>query len=447
MINTSKKPIDLDLRPIKDLYIYLQGFVQNRLWLKIILSMCAGVALGGYIATSPEWLSEEYAATLTNWLALPGNLFIRLIQMIMIPLMFSSIVQGIAGGENKDYLKTVGPKVMIYFMFTSVVTITLAVVIALILKPGLYMGMDNVLFKEMLDLSVAAGASETQSFGLKDLPNMLTNLLPENPLASMVSGEMLSIVIFALIIGVALVNLPDQTALPILQLLYSIQEITMLVTRWAMKLAPIAVFGLICQVTSKVGLETITGLSMFVVTVLIGLLSVLIFYTLLLLFFSKENIFQFYKKSWDVMLLGFSMSSSAAVMPLTLKTAEENLKINPSVSRFIIPVGVSINMDGTAVFQAVATIFLAQVYGLELNTMSLVLVIITTIMASIGTPSAPGAGVIVLGSVLSSIGIPVTAIALIIGVDRLLGMFRTSVNVVGDLVACVIFNRMYEKKI
>ncbi len=432
----------LDIKPIKDLYIHIHGLVQTRLWLKIIIGMILGISLGAYLASSPDWLPEAYSETLTNWIALPGNLFIRLIQMIMIPLMFSFIVQGIAGGSNKDYLKTAGPRVVLYFMFTSIVTVTVAVVVALLLQPGASMSQESALLQEVLSVSAS---DEVPQFGLRDLPNMLTNLLPENPLASMVSGEMLSIVVFALIVGVALVNLPEETSLPVLQVLYSVQEITMLVTRWAMKIAPLAVFGLLCQVTAKVGLETITGLSMFVFTVLLGLFAVIIFYTVLLLFVAKANIFSFYKSSWDLMLLAFSMSSSAAVMPMTLKTAEEKLQITPAVSRFIIPIGTSINMDGTAVFQAIATIFLAQVYGLELTTMNLVLVIVTTLMASIGTPSAPGAGVIILGSVLSTIGIPITAIALIIGVDRILGMFRTSVNVVGDLVACMIFERLQQR--
>ena len=211
-----------------------------------------------------------------------------------------------------------------------------------------------------------------------------------------------------------------------------------------MKLAPIAVFGLMCQVTSKVGIETIMGLSMFMFTVLLGLLSVVTVYCFLLLFVAKVNLKKFFFDAKDVLLLAFSVASSAAVMPLTLKTAEERMNINTEVSRFIIPIGVSLNMDGTAVFQAIATLFLAQVYGIQLDMVSILLVIITTILASIGTPSAPGAGVIVLGSVLSTIGIPITAIALIIGVDRLLGMFRTSVNVMGDLVTCNVFNRFYK---
>lgn len=433
------------LLPIKELYSYLQSLVQKRLWLKVLIAMAMGIGLGAYFATKPQWLSPTFLETLINWIAFPGNLFIRIVQMIMIPLMFSSIVQGIAGGNNKDYLKKFGPRLVIYYAMTTTTVLIFAVVFASILQPGSYMDAANLITGDMqIDPEAVVASSPEMSFG--NLPSLITNLLPANPLAALVTGDMLSIVVFAIILGISLANIPSDNAVPMLKVLYSIQETTMAVTRWAMKLAPIAVFGLMCQVTSQVGLETITGLSMFILTVIIGLMIVVLVYCSLLLFVARVNLRKFFIDSKDVLLLAFSVASSAAVMPLTLKTAEEKMNIHTTVSRFIIPVGVSLNMDGTAVFQAIATIFLAQVYGIELDTATLMIVIVTTILASIGTPSAPGAGVIVLGSVLASIGIPITAIALIIGVDRLLGMFRSSVNVMGDLVTCNVFNRFYTER-
>lgn len=431
-----------ELLPIKELYTYIQGLVQNKLWLKVLIAMMLGIALGAYFATQPEWVNEKLLNNIISWIAFPGNLFIRVVQMIMIPLMFSSVVQGIAGGDNKEYLMKSGPKLLIYYGITTSTVLILAVILSSIMQPGSYMDSSSLLTAEMALTNIESDTA-LKSFSFGDIPVMITNLLPENPLQALVNGDMLSIVIFAIIVGISLANISSDTAVPLLKVLYSVQEITMAITRWAMKLAPVAVFGLMCQVTSKVGIETILGLSMFMLTVIIGLLLVVVVYTCILLFIAKTNIREFFKNAKDVLLLGFSLASSAAVMPLTIKTAEEKMGINPSVSRFIIPVGVSLNMDGTAVFQAIATLFLAQVYGLELDTITTIGIIITTILASIGTPSAPGAGVIVLGSVLATIGIPVTAIALIIGVDRLLGMFRTSINVMGDLVTCQVFNRFY----
>ncbi len=433
------------LNPIKDLYVYIQNLVQRKLWLKVLIAMVLGVSVGAYLATHPSWLTEYQRESLINWIALPGNIFVRIVQMIMVPLMFSSIVQGIAGGDNKDYLLKSGPKVLLYFGFTSIVTLTMAVIVASIMNPGEYMD-ASLLLAEDMKINTQNIESTSSGFSFANLPSLISELIPDNPLASLVAGDMLSIVIFALIIGVSLVNIPEDTALPLLKVLYSVQEITMAITKWTMKIAPAAVFGLLCQVTSQVGINTIWGLSMFMLTVIISLLLTVMFYFVMLRFYAKINIKKFIIDARDALLLGFSVSSSAAVMPLTLKTAEEKMGINPSVSRFVIPIGVSLNMDGTAVFQSIATLFLAQVYGLQLDTISIIVVIVTTIMASIGTPSAPGAGVIVLGTVLGTIGIPITAIALIIGVDRLLGMFRTTVNVMGDLVACHIFNTMNQKE-
>lgn len=432
-----------NLSPVKELYSYLQSLVQNQLWLKVLIAMILGIALGAFFATKPGWIHENFLPPIINWIAFPGNLFIRVVQMIMIPLMFSSVVQGIAGGDNKEYLMKSGPKLLLYYGITTTTVLTLAVILASVIKPGTYMDTANLMTEDMAINTETTGVSG-KDLNLGNIPNLITELLPANPLTAFISGDMLSIVIFALIIGVSLANIPLNTAVPLLKVIYSVQEITMAITRWAMKLAPIAVFGLMCQVTSQVGIGTIMGLSMFMITVLMGLLIVVLVYTCLLLFVAQINLKKFFIDAKDALLLAFSVASSAAVMPLTLKTAEEKMNINPAVSRFIIPIGVSLNMDGTAVFQAIATLFLAQVYGLELNTPTLLVVIVTTILASIGTPSAPGAGVIVLGSVLATIGIPVTAIALIIGVDRLLGMFRSAVNVMGDLVTCQVFNRFYK---
>jgi len=431
--------------PIKDLYFYIQNFIQRRLWLRVLMAMFLGISLGAYFATKPSWIEENILQSAVNWISFPGNLFIRVVQMIMIPLMFSSVVQGIAGGDNAEYLKKSGPRLLLYYAITTSTVLILAIILASFIKPGGYMDSSSLITENM---AINAELMESSSsFSFSKVPEMIVGLLPANPLASLVAGDMLSIVIFAIIMGVSLANIPYDNSRPLLKVIFSVQEITMAITRWAMKIVPLAVFGLMCQVTSKVGIATIMGLSMFMLTVVAGLLLVVFVYSMILLFVARVSLKKFFSDARDVILLAFSMASSAPVMPLTLKTAEEKMGINPSVSRFIIPVGVSINMDGTAVFQAIATLFLAQVYGLQLDIPTIITVIITTILASIGTPSAPGAGVIVLGSVLATIGIPATAIALIIGVDRLMGMFRSSVNVMGDLVTCQVFNRIYLKEV
>jgi Na+/H+-dicarboxylate symporter len=208
-----------------------------------------------------------------------------------------------------------------------------------------------------------------------------------------------------------------------------------------MELAPYAVFGLMTQITSQIGLEALTGLGMYVITVLIGLLLLIMVYNLIILLFSYQNVGKFMRAIRNVQVLAFSTSSSAAVMPLSIKTAEDKLNVRPTIAQFLIPVGTTINMDGTALYQAVATIFLAQVFEVELSIAALLLVVAITVGSSIGAPATPGVGVVILATILETVGIPGSGIALILGVDRILDMSRTVANVTGDMTACAFFDR------
>jgi Na+/H+-dicarboxylate symporter len=426
---------------LKDLYTHLQSLVKDRLWAKVLIGLFLGIITGILLSPNNDYIDIKTSETITSWLALPGSIFIRLVQMIMVPLILSSIIQGISGGDNKDTFKVMGPKLGIYFLLTTIFSIIIGILLVTIIKPGKYIANEQLLVKE------AINSNGVTPEAFSNIPDAISKVLPVNPLQSMMSGEMLSLIVFALIVGVAINSLKKATAQPLLNLIYSVQEICMTITRWAMKLAPFAVFGLISQVTAKVGINALAGLSMYITTVLIGLFILMIFYTLLIYFFSSNSIKYFYVNMKDLLLLAFSVASTAAVMPLTIKTVEEKLNVSPSLSKFIVPIGATINMNGTALYQAIAAIFLAQVYNLDLSMMSIILLIITTVGASIGTPSAPGAGIIILATVLGSIGIPVEGIALIIGVDHILGMCRTAVNVTGDVTACVFFDNQAKKKI
>lgn len=214
----------------------------------------------------------------------------------------------------------------------------------------------------------------------------------------------------------------------------------------AMMLVPYAVFGLMGALLSRTSIEVFLGLGYYMGVVLLGLILLLIFYLVLVLAVTKRNPFKFLKAIRDPQLLAFSTASSAAVMPLSMKTADEKLGVSSNISDFVIPVGATINMDGTALFQCVTTLFMAQAYGVELSIMSLLLIIFTVVAASIGTPAIPGGGVIILTTVLQSAGIPIDGLIIIIGIDRILGMFRTAVNVTGDLTACIVFDKFYGKK-
>jgi Na+/H+-dicarboxylate symporter len=220
----------------------------------------------------------------------------------------------------------------------------------------------------------------------------------------------------------------------------------MIVVSWAMVLVPYAVFGLVAALLSRTSVEIFFGLGYYMVVVILGLGLLILFYLLITSAVALKNPLQFLKAIREPQLLAFSTASSAVVMPLSMKTADEKLGVSSNISDFVIPLGATINMDGTALFQCVTTLFMAQAYGIELSVINLLLVTFTVVAASIGTPAIPGGGVIVLASVLQSAGIPTDGLIIIIGIDRILGMFRTAVNVTGDLTACLIFNKFYGAK-
>ena len=434
---------DAEIKTLKSLNTYLQKLVEGKLWLKVIIAMFLGVGVGVLLSKEMGWVSVSISQPLGSWLALPGKLFLKLVQMIMIPLIFASIIRGIASNNQKQ-LRKMGLGVVIYFIFTTVVSIFIGTVITLLIKPGNLI--HQLSAKEHSEAVGSVTMENGTMYGWNEIPNAISELLPNNPLASMVTGEMLSIVIFTIIVGIAVTTLSKKMQHPIMTLLSAIQEICMTVVNWAMKLVPIAVFGLMAQLSSTIGIGPLNGIGLYFAVVLLGLFLLLCIYLLIVRIVGKINPFDFLKKIKDVQLLAFSTTSSAAVMPLSLKTAEDKLKITPSVSNFIIPIGATVNMDGTAIYQCITTLFIAQAYGLEMSLLNIVLVMVTIVAASIGTPAIPGGGVVILASVLQGAGIPTEGIVIIIGVERILGMFRTAINVTGDLTACVVFDKWQNKK-
>jgi len=308
-----------------------------------------------------------------------------------------------------------------------------------LIKPGTYIDSQSI----QATMAAVPTPEEGSSTGLNinELPQKIITLLPSNPLNSMVESNMLQVVIFAIVVGIALVMMSPLQAKPMLDLLGSLQEVCMTVVRWAMVIAPIAVFGLLAQLVTKLGLDSLLGMAIYVGTVLLGLLVLFVVYMTIIFLVAQQNPLNFIRSVREVLLLAFSTSSSAAVMPLSIRTAEEKLNIRPSVAQFIIPFGATINMDGTALYQGVAAIFLAQVFGIDIGIGGMALIVLTSVGASIGAPATPGVGIVILSMVLSSVGIPVTGIALIMGVDRILDMCRTAINVSGDLVASKVMDR------
>ena len=428
----------IEIRPLNQLSVHLEHLIKGRLWLKVIIGLILGAGLGILINPATGFISEHSSVWLANWLDLPGQVFMRLVQMIMIPLIFASIISGIVGNTSEN-LKTFGVRLLLYFVFTTAVSIIIGLTVTLIMKPGAYIfklgGFPNS--------SITAEIATKTTTPMDNIPSAISNLIPNNPLESILTGEMLGVVIFTIIIGVAITQLNKETAKPIIRFTEAIQKICMIVVSWAMILVPYAVFGLMAALLSRTGLDIFLGLGYYMAVVIIGLILLMLFYLVLVLVIVKKNPLKFLQAIREPQLLAFSTASSAAVMPISMKTADEKLGVSSNISDFVIPVGATINMDGTALFQCVTTIFMAQAYGIDLTLINLILITLTVVAASIGTPAIPGGGVIILASVLQSAGIPIDGLIVIIGIDRILGMFRTAVNVTGDLTACMIFNKYY----
>jgi Na+/H+-dicarboxylate symporter len=424
--------------PFSYLNKHLTRLVNGRLWLKVLIGMGLGIIVGVLLGPTTGLVDTGTSTTVGNWLALPGQLFLTLIQMIVMPLIFASVVRGLSASESFEQLKKMGLGVVFYFLATTTLAIIIGLTVAKVINPGMYVDASSMKAAAQSSIQVPAQATAPN---LAELPEKLVTLLPTNPLTSMVEGQMLQVVLFAMVMGVALVMMNKSQSKPLLDLMASLQEVCMTVVGWAMRLAPIAVFGLMAQLSAKIGLNALIGMGIYVITVLLGLFILFCFYLLLVYLVIRESPLQFMRDIRDVILLAFSTSSSAAVMPLSIKTAEEKLKVHPSVSQFVIPLGATINMNGTALYQGVATIFLAQVFGIDLGMGALVLVVVTAVGASIGSPGTPGVGIVILAMVLETAGIPTAGIVLIMGVDRILDMSRTAVNVTGDLVVSKIVNR------
>lgn len=439
----STRNISLELlhpRSLGHLSDQLQALVRGRLWLQVLIGMLLGICVGILIGPSVSWVDPSTAATVSDWLAFPGKLFLALIQMIVIPLVFASIIRGLAATEDLEQLRKIGFRVALFFIATTALAVVIGIAVATLVKPGSYIDASGLQLSSSAAPNTATAAAPG-TIKLGELPQKLIGLMPANPLSSMVESNMLDVVIFAMVVGVALVMMSPQQSKPLLDLMGSLQEVCMTVVKWAMWLAPYAVFGLIAQLTAKLGLDALLGMAVYVGTVLVSLLLMLLTYLIIIYLAASQRPLAFLRAVRDVLLLAFSTSSSAAVMPLSIKTAEEKLAVRPSVSQFVIPLGATINMNGTALYQGVAAIFLAQIFGVEIGAGGMTLIVMTAVGASIGAPATPGVGIVVLSMILASVGIPAAGIALIMGVDRILDMSRTAINVCGDLVAAKLMDR------
>lgn len=419
--------------PLKNLSDQFENMVRGRLWLKVLFALALGVVAGILLGPDLGLLSADTVKNITSWLALPGQVFLAIIQMIVVPLVVASIVLGLAANNNPDAMKKNGVIAILFIIFSTALAAIIGITLALNIQPGNFVDASALMES---GTEQVANVTAKGFPSMADLPSKVSGLIPKNPLASMASGEMLQVILFSAVLGAALLSISAKQSKPLFDLLSALQEVSLRIVSWAMLLAPLAVFGLITRLVANLGVEVLGGIAVYVLTVVIGLLLVACFYFIVAKITTKQKFSLFFVNVRELLLLAFSTSSSAAVMPITLQVTEEKLNIKPEISRFLVPLGATINMTGTAMYQGVATVFLAQVFNVDLSLSSYLFIITMSVAASIGSPATPGAGIIILSMVLEGVGIPAAGIAIILGVDRILDMCRTSINVLGDVVAC-----------
>ncbi|SLN10014.1 Proton glutamate symport protein [Aquimixticola soesokkakensis] len=394
------------------------------LTVKILIGMVAGVILGVIfnVIDSP-FINGQIAGGL---FAMIGTMFVNALKMLVVPLVFFSLIGGVTGIGDIRVLGRVGGKSFGLYIMTTGIAIGIAIVLALLIGPG--KGFDM------------AGVAASDIAG-KDAPSVwsvFAAIVPSNPVAAFASGEMLQIIFYTIILGVAVLMLGTQSA-PFVAACDYMNEVMMKIVSIVMSFAPIGVFCLIAKTFTEQGIELFIPVAAYVVTLVLALfLHLFVTLMVMLKLFTGLNPFTFMAKIRPAQIFAFSTASSNATIPVTLRSVTERMGVDNSVASFCIPFGATINMDGTAIMQGVATVFLANVYGIDLGVMGYLTVIAMAVLASIGTAGVPGVGLVMLTMVLGQVGLPIEGIALILGVDRLMDMIRTAVNITGDAVVTTI---------
>ena len=354
-----------------------------------------------------------------------GQLFIRLMQMLVVPLVFFSIADGCRNLGDTETLGKVGVRIVIYYLFTTAFAILIALSLASLIGPG-----------KGMNMSIGSQSFEVEKTDIS-LSNTILEFIPTNPIEALAKGNMIQIIIFSVLVGLLIASMEDRL-ITLGNIVTEMNDLMMGMTMWVMKLAPIGVFFLIARTFSNLGYDAILSMLSYMLSVLGGLaVQLVIVYMLLIVVFVRVNPFSFLKKFAPVMTFGFSTASSSATVPINIKTLED-MGIDRKISSFTIPLGATVNMDGTAIMQGVAVVFIANAYGIALSPTDFMTVILTATIASVGTAGIPSVGLVTLSMVLESVGLPVEGIAIIMGIDRILDMARTTVNLAGDAAGTMI---------
>jgi Na+/H+-dicarboxylate symporter len=395
-----------------------------KLHTKILIGLILGALVG-------PWM-QGYAVMLEPF----GQAFIRLLIMIVIPLVMASLIIGTASLGDLKKLGRIGVKTVGYYLVATALAVTLGLVVAGALQPGT--GLDPDVQADLL--SAYSGTSQAQLEAMQQAPglqDLLFNIIPRNPFSSMANMDMLQIIFFSLFLGIALTVLSEEKRKPFIDVLETVNDAMVVMVGMIMKIAPYGVFILIAAVADRFGYGVLLSLLQYVLVAIGTMILFTITFYPVTLRLSGMGPLLFFKRFYEVIVTAFSTSSSNAALPVNLRITEEDLGVSRGVASFVLPLGATVNMNGTGIYHGVSTIFIAQVYGIELGLMGLVTVVITATLASIGAAGVPGIGFITLTIVLQALGIPLEGLAMILGVERILDMTRTAVNVTGDSAASI----------
>lgn len=403
-----------------------------------------GTALEGWVADQPGTV-QRYAPIgsklidLTEWI---GRLFLALIRMVVVPLVFFSLVVGVASLGDVRSLGRIGGRTVVYFMGTTVVALVIGVGLANLIRPGKLISPEDSA-QLLSSYQESAGGKVADAAAAPGFVDQLVSIVPTNPIAALAQGEMLQIIFFALLFGIALTFLDSKRSEPVVDMCDRLNDAMVMLVHIAMALAPYGVAALLFKVVGTTGFSVLVALSAYGLVVVLGLLiHMVVTYGSVVRFGAGLPFIGFLGAIKEALLVAFSTSSSSATLPVTKECCEDNLHVSPQTTSFVLPLGATVNMDGTALYQGVAAIFIAQIYGLDLSLGAQATVVGSATLASVGAAGVPGAGMITLALVLTAIGVPTEGLALILGLDRLLDMFRTTVNVVGDSTATVLMARL-----
>lgn len=412
------------------------------LYAKILIGMLMGLAFGFFVMV---FGFQQFA---TDYIKPFGTIFLNLLKLIAMPLIFASLVSGVSSLSDVSRLSKLGLKTITLYIITTIIAVTIGLVLVSVIRPGSYVSeAKRVELLEKYSFDLAKRQQAAEGIIQQSPLQFLVDIVPENIVnAASNNTSMLQVIFFAILFGVALILVPHSKVAIVKGFVVGLNEVILKIVDIVMLFAPFGVFALMVTllvdfVGTDLGssVQLFTSLGLYALTVILGLLLIItLVYPTFLKLYAKVNFKKFYRAIFPAQLVAFSTSSSAATLPVTMEQVEKELNVPNEISSFVLPIGVTINMDGTSLYQAVATVFIAEVFGIELTLAQLLTILITATLASIGSAAVPGAGIVMLIIVLNSVGLPVEGLALILAIDRPLDMLRTSLNVTGDAMLATI---------